>query len=151
MSAWRSPSWRRGPWPPRFGPVTWVLVGFLTLAAASMALRAVRAAGGHGSRAPQVQVVNGSGIPELAQRAADALRAQGLDVVAVGNADAQNYETTVVLVRRGNSGIAQQVAAALGHGQVMEQRDPALLVDVTVVLGRDYGDGSRRRDKGKSP
>ena len=151
MTAWRPGFWRRGAWLARLAPLTWVLVGLLTLAAASMALRAVRAAGGHGGRAPQVQVVNGSGIPELAQRAADALRAKGLDVVAVGNADAQNYEVTVVLVRRGSAGVAQQVAAALGHGQVMEQRDPALLVDVTVVLGRDYGDGSRRSDKGKSP
>jgi len=125
-------------WPPRFGTTTWVLVGLLALAAASAGLRAVRVAGGHGGHAPQVQVVNGSGIPELAQRAADALRAQGLDVVAVGNADAQNYDETVVLVRRGNAGIARQVASALGRGQVMEQRDPSLLVDVTVVLGRDY-------------
>lgn len=135
---------RRAVWPLRFGTATWVLVGLLALAAASVGLRAVRVAGGHGGHAPQVQVVNGSGIPELAQRAADALRAQGLDVVAVGNADAQNYDETVVLVRRGNAGIARQVASVLGHGQVMEQRDPSLLVDVTVVLGRDYGDRTPR-------
>lgn len=132
----------RAGWAPRLGTTTWVLIGLLVLAAASAALRAVRVAGGHAGHAPQVQVVNGSGIPELAQRAADALRAKGLDVVEVGNADAQNYEETVVLVRRGNAGIARQVASVLGHGQVMEQRDPSLLVDVTVVLGRDYGGGT---------
>lgn len=129
--------------------MTWVLVGLLALAAASLALRAVRAAGG-GGRAPQVQVLNGSGTPELAQRAADALRAKGLDVVAVGNADAQTYDETLVLVRRGNSGIARQVAAVLGHGQVTEQRDASLLVDVTVVLGRDYAGRAPRPGK-KSP
>lgn len=142
----RHAAWRL----PRFGPLTWVLVGFLVVAAASVALRAVRAAAGRGGRAPQVQVMNGSGIPELAQRAADALRAKGLDVVAVGNADAQNYDQTVVLLRRGNPGVARQVASVLGRGQVLEQRDAALLVDVTVVLGRDYGGGPPPDGK-KSP
>jgi hypothetical protein len=129
----------RGAWYQRLSPLSWTLVGLVVAALASVALRATHRAAGMQARALQVQVMNGSGVPELAERAADALRARGLDVVAVGNADAQTYAETLVLLRRGNLDVARQVAAALGRGRVLEQRDPALLVDVTVVLGRDYG------------
>ncbi len=132
----RRARWR---WSQRLTPATWILLGGLVAATASLTLRAMHRMTGASARAPQVQVMNGSGIPELAQRAADMLRARGLDVVTVGNADAQSYRETLILVRRGRTGIAQQVAAALGHGQVLEQRDASLLVDVTVVLGRDFG------------
>jgi hypothetical protein len=121
----------------RLRPLTWIILGLLLAAVVSVALRAARRPGARHD-APQVQVVNGSGVPELAQRAALRLRARGLDVVAVGNADAATYEETIVLLRRGRLGVARQVAAALGTGQVLEQLDPSLLVDVTVILGRDY-------------
>jgi len=132
-------------WSQRLTPTTWILLGGLVAATASLTLRAMHKFTGASARAPQVQVMNGSGIPELAGRAADMLRARGLDVVAVGNADAQSYRETLVLVRRGRIGVAQQVAAALGHGQVLEQHDASLLVDVTVVLGRDFS--SRAPDR----
>jgi hypothetical protein len=125
------------PWYYRLHPLTWVLLGVLVVATASLALRAFRDAS-VGRPAPQVQVLNGSGVPELAQRAAAALRARGLDVVQVGNADSQNYAHTLVLQRRGHAGVARQVAGALGSGRVLQQLDATLQVDVTVVLGRDY-------------
>jgi hypothetical protein len=117
---------------------TWVLLAVLVVASASLALYTARRLGGAKTAPPQVQVMNGSGVPERAQRAADVLRARGLDVVAVGNADAADYAETLVLLRRGRVAVAHQVAAALGRGQVLEQRDASLLVDVTVILGRDW-------------
>jgi hypothetical protein len=105
------------------------------LLGASLALRLVHAR--RPSRPLQVQVLNGSGVPELAQQAARRLRARGLDVVGVGNADAQVYPETLVLLRRGPQRRARQVRDALGSGKVLEQRDQSLLVDVTVILGRD--------------
>ncbi len=126
-----------GPWYSRLHPLTWALLGALVLVSASLALRAFRDTAA-GRRAPQIQVLNGSGIPELAQRATEVLRAQGLDVVQTANADAQAYPHTLVLQRRGNPAVAHQVAGALGAGRVMQQLDATLLVDVTVVLGRDY-------------
>jgi len=125
------------PWYHRLNALSWALLGAMVLASASLALRAFRDTAS-GRRAPQVQVLNGSGVPALAQRATEVLRAEGLDVVQIGNADAQAYPHTLVLLRRGNAGIAHQVAAALGAGRVMQQLDATLLVDVTVVLGRDY-------------
>jgi hypothetical protein len=103
----------------------------------------VRACHGRNARPLQVQVLNGSGTPELAQHAADALRARSLDVVGIGNADARTYPETLVLLRRGNPGTAREVRDALGLGRILEQRDASLLVDVTVILGSDY---AARRD-----
>jgi hypothetical protein len=125
-------------------PATWVLVVVFGALAASVLVRVVRGPGA--GRSVQVQVLNGSGAPELAQQAALALRQRGLDVVSIGNADTQHYPHTLVLLRRGSLPVARQVAAALGKGEVLEQRDASLLVDVTVVLGADYApDGGARR------
>jgi hypothetical protein len=128
------------PWYHRLHPLTWALLVCGVVAAGSLALRAFRDASAV-KPALQVQVLNGSGIPELAQGAAARLRACGLDVVQVGNADSQNYAQTLVLLRRGHVGVAGQVAGALGSGRVLEQLDATLLVDVTVILGRDYAGG----------
>jgi hypothetical protein len=60
-----------------------------------------------------------------------------VDVVSVGNADSQEYAETLVLLRRGDMAVARRVARLLGCGVPIEQLDPTLLVDVTVVLGSD--------------
>ena len=80
-------------------PATWVLLVVFGALAASLLVRAVRGPGA--GRAVQVQVLNGSGAPELAQQAAQTLRGHGLDVVSIGNADTQHYPHTLVLLRRG--------------------------------------------------
>lgn len=122
--------------------VTLALAALTLVVGASLAVRY----GLHRARErpPQVQVLNGAGVADLAQKAASQLRNRGLDVVAIGNADSHDYEETLVLVRRGSKAVARQVRDALGHGTVLEQRDETLLVDVTVILGRDYASpGSR--------
>jgi hypothetical protein len=127
----------------RAQPVTSVLALLLTLIAVSLVVRV----GCHrpGARAPQVQVLNGSEVPELAQLASQRLRDHGFDVVSIGNADSRQYPQTLVLLRRGNLGVARQVAGILGKGEVVQQLDPTLLVDVTVVLGRDFAPDRGRR------
>jgi hypothetical protein len=124
--------------PGRITPFTWALLGVLLVASASLALYSARRLAGAAAVSPQVQVMNGSGVAELAQRAADVLRRSGLDVVAIGNADAADYAETLVLLRRGRVAVAHQVATALGGARVLEQRDESLRVDVTVILGRDF-------------
>ncbi len=127
----------------RAQPVTSVLALVLTVIALSLAARI----GCHHqpARATQVQVLNGSESSDLAQQAAQKLRDRGFDVVSIGNADSRRYPRTLVLLRRGHIGVARQVAGALGRGEVMEELDPTLLVDVTVVLGRDFAPESRSR------
>jgi hypothetical protein len=126
-------------------PTTWLLLAVMVVASASMAVYSARRLAGATPAVAQVQVMNGSGVAELAQRAADVLRRHGIDVVAVGNADASDYAETLVLLRRGRIAVAHEVRAALGRGRVLEQRDGTLLVDVTVILGRDYDERAAER------
>lgn len=120
----------------RIAPVTWVLVGALVAVSLSLAIRTVRRARAL-APAGVVQVLNGSGIPDLGRVAAETLRARGIDVVMVGNADGSNYAETVVLQRRGPESVARMVAQRLGAGVPVQQLDPTLLVDATVIVGRD--------------
>ena len=129
----------RSPWYHRLSPLTWGLLVLLLAISGSMALRSARALRTL-PRAVQVEVLNGSGAPDLARAMTDRLRDRGLDVVAVGNADASTYAETLVLLRRGDASVARMVAQRLGKGVPLEQRDPTLLVDVTVILGRDLLD-----------
>jgi hypothetical protein len=93
---------------------------------------------GFATQIPQVQVLNGSDVRGLAGRVAEYLRDQGLDVVSIGNADSNRYTQTLVLLRRGDLATAHRVAHVLGSGTSLEQLDPTLLVDVTIILGADF-------------
>jgi hypothetical protein len=91
-----------------------------------------------GERVPaQVEVLNAVGIDGLARDATLRLRARGLDVVFFGNAGIDTLTETRVVVRRGNTALAREVQEALGVGVVEDAEDPRLLLDVTVLLGRD--------------
>lgn len=87
----------------------------------------------------RVQVLNGSGVHRAGQRLAEALRAVGFDVVEIGNASHQDYEQTVVLDRGDRLEYAVAVAAAIGVGEPLPAPAESLLIDVTVILGRDRG------------
>lgn len=91
---------------------------------------------GEGERVT-VEVLNGTRVDGLARRTTRALRRQGLDVVFYGTAADSVRDSTVVYGRRGDLRRAERVRAALGVGQVVQQPDPQLLLDVTVVLGLD--------------
>ncbi len=88
----------------------------------------------------QLDVLNGSGQPKLAQRMTDFLRARGFDVVEMGNYRSNDVEATLVLDRAGNMDAAKQVAMALGVSaeRVRQQIDKSLYLDVSVVIGKDY-------------
>jgi LytR cell envelope-related transcriptional attenuator len=135
----------------RLAPATWILLGAMLAVSLSLAIRALRRARAL-PPAGVVQVLNGSGIPDLGRIAAETLRARGIDVVMVGNADASNYQETVVLQRRGPDSVARMVAQRLGAGVPVQQLDPTLLVDATVIVGRDLlthlPPGARARPEG---
>jgi len=86
----------------------------------------------------RVEVLNGAGVPGLAARARDHLRAEGFDVVYYGNAPSFDRETTVVLARTEPAGAARAVAGRLGVTRVEVAPDSARFVDVTVLLGSDW-------------
>lgn len=91
-----------------------------------------------GERVPYVvEVLNATGVDGLARAVTLRLRREGLDVVSYGTADSVGLDSTLLLVRRGDSAAGRAVRRALGAGRVILQPDPDLLLDVSVLLGRD--------------
>jgi hypothetical protein len=86
----------------------------------------------------RVEVLNGSGRAGLARDATQRLRAAGFDVVYFGNAARFDHPVSHVVDRAGDTLSARTVAHALGIDSVTSQPDPRLLLEVTVVLGRDW-------------
>lgn len=86
-----------------------------------------------------VEVLNGSRIDGLARETTGRLRRAGLDVVYFGDAEESPIDSTLILIRRGDSTGALRVRRTLGLGRITAAPDPRLLLDITVVLGRDMG------------
>ena len=87
-----------------------------------------------------VEVLNGAGEAGAASRVTRALRDAGYDVKTYGNAPSYDYEETVVIDRSGVPGAARSVAEALGVAEVVDELQPSLYVDATIILGRDWRD-----------
>jgi hypothetical protein len=86
-----------------------------------------------------VQVLNGTGEPGLARDVTVALVPAGAEVVVVDNADRFDYSVTqVVYYDRDEQARAQAVRDALGTGEIVLSRNRLDVVDVTVVVGRDF-------------
>jgi hypothetical protein len=92
----------------------------------------------------EVQVLNQSGasqgkggLPRGAQRVARLLREKGFDVVELGNGSQVGLETTEVVVRGDDMEKGAKVAQAINCQLVRSEAAPDLLVDVTVLVGKD--------------
>jgi hypothetical protein len=85
-----------------------------------------------------VEVLNGAGEPGAAARITEALRDAGYDVKTFGNASSFEYERTIVIDRSNRSNAARSVADALGVEEVRSEPQPALYLDATIILGRDW-------------
>lgn len=90
-----------------------------------------------GGRPIRVEVLNGSGVNRAGQGLAEHLRDLGFDVVDIRNADRSDYAETLVLDRVGVPAYAESVARRMGAGPPTEERSDDLLLEVTVILGRD--------------
>ena len=86
----------------------------------------------------QVEVLNASGRPGAARGGALVLRRAGIDVVYFGNADGEALDSTRILVRRGSVDVGTRIRAALRLGRISVVPDSTRLLDVTVLLGRDF-------------
>lgn len=90
-----------------------------------------------GERLPYtVEVLNGTTVDGLARTVTFTLRRAGLDVVSYGTS-AEPAESTLIIVRGTDPEAGGAVRDALGIGRVVAEPDAKLLLDVTVVLGRD--------------
>lgn len=85
-----------------------------------------------------VQVLNGCGERGLALDVTRFLRANGCDVVEMGNASHFHHNVTRIIAKNGNIEDARIVRDALGIGEISSDPDSTLLLDVTVLIGSDY-------------
>lgn len=87
----------------------------------------------------RVEVLNGTGIPSLAAYAADKLRSRGYLVVKIDNADFSNYEETIVIDRRGEPALSQDIVGVIGKGKITVEHSTSIeKSDLTVIIGKDY-------------
>ncbi len=86
----------------------------------------------------RVEVLNGCGRGGIAFQVAQDLRKEGLDVVNIGNARNFKYRKTLILNRSGKKGLAKRISEAIGCGQPQDRIEKKALVDVTIIIGRDY-------------
>jgi hypothetical protein len=87
-----------------------------------------------------VEVLNGTKVPGLANRARELLQSYDLEVMPASNADNDQYQNTVVLDRTGKMDDAKKVADIIKCARIYSKPDPQMdqAVDVTVILGRDF-------------
>ncbi len=88
----------------------------------------------------QCEVLNGCGVPGVADRFTDYLRSRNFDVVEIGNYMNFDVEETMVIDRIGNLANAKKVADFLGvkHQKVFQQLNDDYFLDVSIIIGKDY-------------
>ena len=97
------------------------------------------AAGRVAGARPRVQILNGTGAVGLADAVRNRIGA-AFDVRLTGNAGSFDRERTeIVFYDRGEQAVAERVRTALGVGTLVFSRRPLDVVDVTIVVGKDFG------------
>ena len=88
---------------------------------------------------PRVRVLNGTGELELAQRVSEKLVPAGIEVTLTGNANPLGQrQTQVIYYDARKRAMAEKVRAALGVGILVHNRNETDVVDVTVIVGKDF-------------
>ncbi|MFQ5704276.1 MAG: LytR C-terminal domain-containing protein [Gemmatimonadales bacterium] len=123
------------------------ILGTLALVAlvAAMAVRWMRSVGEERVSLPipgerdhvEIEVLNVTRVDGLARVTTRRLRRAGIDVVYFGSVRDTTLDSTVILVRRGDSSFVGRIREVLGLGRVVLKPDPTLLVDASVLLGYD--------------
>jgi len=85
-----------------------------------------------------VLVLNGCGVSGIGERTARRLKGMGYDVVDYRNAENFDYDETFVVDRTGDFQTAVRLARRLDVVQVIQQVPPTPLVDLVLVVGKDY-------------
>lgn len=94
----------------------------------------------------RVEVLNGAGVPRLGLTAAKVLRAQGFDVVYIGNADSLVSQTQIIERASPDLRHVRALARTLRCGKVTVELDPNRLLEVSLILGEDYRSCAPRLD-----
>lgn len=86
----------------------------------------------------RLEVLNGCGKKDVAKEVTTIMRSYGYDVVNVGNADSFHYDVTIVIDRVGNIEFAKDVAKTLDTDNYIQQIDKNRLLEVSVIIGKDF-------------
>lgn len=88
----------------------------------------------------QLEVLNGCGMPGVAEKFTDYLRRKNFDVVQSGNYRSFDIDNTMVIDRTGNKANAEKVAEALGIEKkfIIQQLNNDYFLDVSLVIGKDF-------------
>lgn len=87
----------------------------------------------------RVRLLNGVGTPGLSSVATEVLVPAGARVDLRDNAQTFDHEVTQIFYYRDDQiDEAERIRAALGLGEVLKDRNTIDVVDVTVLLGRDF-------------
>ncbi|HEV3472267.1 MAG TPA: LCP family protein [Actinomycetota bacterium] len=98
-------------------------------------------ASGGGAEQVRVQVLNGNGVPGIGQEVAERLVGAGFRVVLTGNARRLNYEKTLLITyddTEQDVAIAERARRLLGVGEFQVSVQEQGIVDLTIVVGRDF-------------
>jgi len=95
-----------------------------------------------------VEVLNGTPANGLAGKTADILRNFGYDIISIGNADRNNYESTVIINRAGEESMVNAFADVIRCKNIrnelvsnMEENSTQNFeykADITLIIGRNF-------------
>jgi len=96
-----------------------------------------------------VEILNGTATTGLASKTAELIRGFNYDVIAINNADRNDYEKTEIIDRTGMENIANSFAAVIrcknirSESRLPDETDPGISnaeygADFTLILGKDF-------------
>jgi hypothetical protein len=87
-----------------------------------------------------VSVLNGTTRAGLAGGTAEYLKGKGVNILNVGNADNQNYATTLIVLNRDKPATASNLVQWLqvSTSAITLGADPNAAYDIVIILGTDY-------------
>lgn len=89
----------------------------------------------------RVQILNGNGVPGIGQEVATKLVGEGFRVILSGNARRLDHEQTLIIVYDSTAesrGLAERAKELLGVGEVQVSTQDQGIVDLTIVVGKDF-------------
>jgi len=88
----------------------------------------------------QVEVLNGCGVVDIADKFTDRLRRRKFDVVNTANYRSFEIDKSIIIDRSGRLGNAKYLADVMGldRRRVIQQKNKNYFLDVTLIVGKDY-------------
>lgn len=87
----------------------------------------------------RIEVLNGSGVQGLAGKVARRLREAGFEVARTDNAERFDYSSCCIIMHRARPRPVERLAKLLNCDDIREGGEEHDGVDVTVIVGRDFG------------